>query len=276
MVSGIEIVPGAEMRESDMAANLSALADASNGALSSPVHGRLEPQALDAMFRLHEAGLALVAVTGRPLGWADVLVRLLPVRLAVGENGAGWVWLDSAVRREGYFASAAERDESARLLARIRDRVARDMPDVRVAQDQRARRCDLAFDIGETVQLAPDRIEQLTQLIEAEGARSAVSSVHAHAVPGDWDKAKGVRRGFAEVLGVDLAAERDRWLFVGDSGNDAEAFAWFPGSVGVANVAEHLDRLPIPPAFVTVRERGGGFAELADAVLAHREQGANS
>ncbi len=92
--------------------------------------GRLEPQALDAMFRLEEAGLKLVAVTGRPLGWVDVLVRLLDA----------------------------------------------------------------------------DRIGQLTRLIEAEGARSTVSSVHAHAVPGDWDKAKGVRRGLTDALGVDLAA----------------------------------------------------------------------
>ncbi len=52
-----------------------------------------------------------------------------------------------------------------------------------------------------------------------------------------------------------------------------KAFAWFPNSIGVANDAEHLHRLPIKPAFVTLRERGGGFAEVADAVLANMNHG---
>ena len=76
------------------------------------------------------------------------------------------------------------------------------------------------------------------------------------------------------VLDVDLETERDRWLFVGDSGNDAAAVAWFPNSVGVANVAEHLHQLPIKPAYITVSERGRGFAEVADAVLEHHDHGA--
>jgi hypothetical protein len=56
-------------------------------------------------------------------------------------------------------------------------------------------------------------------------------------------------------------------VFVGDSGNDAEAFAYFPKSVGVANVRAHLDRLPTPPRYVTDAERGEGFAELARRLM---------
>jgi hydroxymethylpyrimidine pyrophosphatase-like HAD family hydrolase len=92
--------------------------------------------------------------------------------------------------------------------------------------------------------------------------------VHAHAIPGPWDKAKGVARALQEVLGIDLDTELDRWVFVGDSGNDAAAFEVFPKSVGVANVRDHLDRLPTPPRYVTDSDRGLGFAELA-AHLAH-------
>ena len=89
-------------------------------------------------------------------------------------------------------------------------------------------------------------------------------------MPGDWDKAQGVVRAARAVLGIELDAERACWAFCGDSGNDAAAFAWFPTSVGVANVRGHLDRLPVPPAWITQAERGAGFAELADAVLAAR------
>ena len=34
--------------------------------------GKLRPQAYRALWRLHEAGLLVVPVTGRPAGWCDV------------------------------------------------------------------------------------------------------------------------------------------------------------------------------------------------------------
>jgi hypothetical protein len=230
-------------------------------------NGVLEPTAYAAMHRLVEAGFDLVAVTGRPLGWTDVIARLWPVRIAVGENGAGWAWVDANGAHEGYFCSQAEREVQASLLRAIRREVASKMPAVATTNDDRHRRCDLAFDVGESRSLPRSEIDALVELIEELGARTSVSTVHAHAIPGDWDKAEGVRRALHEVLSVDLGAEIERWVFVGDSGNDAAAFAGFPKSVGVANVREHLDRLPVPPRYVTDQDRGRGFAELADHLV---------
>ena len=226
--------------------------------------GVLEAAAFVALHALHRAGFQLVAVTGRPLGWTDVLARMWPVTIAVGENGAGWAWRDGVVVREGYFADAAERAEHARLVEAIRREVATRMPHVRLANDRGARRCDLAFDVGEEARLPPADIEALVALIEAHGIRSTVSTVHAHATPGDWDKARGVRKAVREVIGRDLDREVERWVFVGDSGNDAPAFSYFPLSVGVANVRGQLHRLPTPPRYVTDAGYGQGFAELAD------------
>jgi len=226
-------------------------------------NGVLDPSAYAAMHRLAGAGFELVAVTGRPLGWTDVIARLWPVRVAVGENGAGWTWVDEAGAHEGYFCDEAERLTQASLLDAVREKVASDMPEVHVTNDDRHRRCDLAFDIGESVSLPREETDALVALIERMGARASVSTVHAHAAPGPWDKAEGVARALREVLGVELSREIEQWVFVGDSGNDAAAFAHFPKSVGVANVREHLDRLPIPPRYVTDSARGRGFAELA-------------
>lgn len=225
--------------------------------------GLLTEEAFAALWRLASASLRLVAVTGRPLGWADAMASVWPIDAAVGENGAGWAWRDGAAIRTGYFDDRETRDTQAILLARVRRDVARRMPEVQTASDQGARRCDLAFDVGEREALDRAKIDALVALIERAGARSLVSSVHAHAIPGTWDKASGTRRALQESLSADVAAERERWLFVGDSGNDAAAFAFFSLSVGVANVREHLARLPVPPAYVTERERGAGFAELA-------------
>jgi hydroxymethylpyrimidine pyrophosphatase-like HAD family hydrolase len=228
--------------------------------------GRLEACAYAAMQRLADAGVRLVAVTGRPLGWTDVVAHMWPVDLAVGENGAGWAWRDGPRVHEGYAASDDERIEQARLLDRVREQVGRTMPHVQLAADQRARRCDLAFDIGETVQLPAAQVQQLANLIAATGARSLISTVHAHAVPGSWDKASGTIAG-AAAIGIDLRAEIDRWVFIGDSPNDAAAFERFPLSVGVANVTRFLDDLPQPPRFITTGDRGRGFAELVDHLM---------
>lgn len=234
--------------------------------------GRLELCAYEAMWDLSRAGLGLAAVTGRPIGWADVFARQWPVDFAAGENGAGWLVCRDGVLTEYFFHDAEARAQQAEALARIRERVRRELPDVVVANDQLARRADLAFDVGETVKLAPATLARLVAILEDEGARSPVpvSSVHAHAVMGDWDKARGATRALDEVLGVEADRARRRWLFVGDSGNDAAAFSHFDLTVGVANVEDHLCRLPRAPRWVTRGDRGKGFRELADAILSAR------
>jgi hydroxymethylpyrimidine pyrophosphatase-like HAD family hydrolase len=69
------------------------------------------------------------------------------------------------------------------------------------------------------------------------------------------------------VFALDLDAERERLVFVGDSPNDAPMFAFFPNAVGVANVRPFLDRIATPPAYITQREAGAGFVELAEFLL---------
>ncbi len=232
--------------------------------------GRLERPAFDAMWKLHDAGIVLVAVTGRPLGWVDVVAKMWPVALAVGENGAGWSWTKDGRLLEGYFASESDRGAHEALFERVRAAVHAEMPEVSISVDDRARRADLAFDVGEHAQLSRGEIARLVQIIEREGATSSVSSVHAHASPGQWNKASGLVRALADVLGIDLKTQLDRWVFIGDSGNDEAAFGFFPISVGVANVREHVDRLAHPPKFVTTSDRGRGFAELANLLLGAR------
>ncbi len=73
-------------------------------------------------------------------------------------------------------------------------------------------------------------------------------------------------------LGRELAAEVDRWIYVGDSTNDQVMFARFALSVGVANLMHFADRLQTWPAFLATRERGAGFAEVAQAILSARRQ----
>jgi hypothetical protein len=47
-------------------------------------------------------------------------------------------------------------------------------------------------------------------------------------------------------------------------------FAAFPLSVGVANIVDFADCLQRWPAYVTQFDRGRGFVEIAEALLAAR------
>src|SRR6187402_1200883 len=51
-------------------------------------HSQLSEAAYSSLFRLREAGFECYAVTGRPAGWAAVIVNQWPIQGAVAENGA--------------------------------------------------------------------------------------------------------------------------------------------------------------------------------------------
>jgi HAD superfamily hydrolase (TIGR01484 family) len=232
--------------------------------------GALVPAAYDAVVAAKRAGLRVLPVTGRPAGWADVLAAMWPVDAVVAENGAVAVLRDG--RHLDHFwwdDEAARASNRGRLDAIVADVLAQ-VPRARLAEDNWLRRCDVAFDVGETQQLTPDEIEAISARIRAAGARVLVSSVHAHAYFGAHDKAAMLVRVARERFGEDLDGDRARWLFIGDSPNDQAGFSWFPLSVGVANIARYAARLNPPPSYVTPREGGHGFAELVAHVLARR------
>ena len=142
------------------------------------------------------------------------------------------------------------------------------MPGTALASDQRYREADLAIDFREDVaELPRAAVDRIVSMMESEGMTAKVSSIHVNGWFGRYDKLTMTRRLFAEVFGADLDADRSQFVFVGDSPNDAPLFAHFPNAVGVANVRAFADRIPTLPAYVTEREGGAGFAELASFLL---------
>ena len=115
--------------------------------------------------------------------------------------------------------------------------------------------------------LSREWVDRIVALMEREGMTAKVSSIHVNGWFGRYDKLAMTRLLLAEVFAVDLDAQRAQFVFAGDSPNDAPMFGFFPHSVGVANVRPFLDRIATPPAYVTQREAGAGFVELADFLL---------
>jgi hypothetical protein len=84
------------------------------------------------------------------------------------------------------------------------------------------------------------------------------------------EKADGVYPLMQAAFGLNEDEVFTRAAFIGDSPNDASLFADIPVSVGVANVRDALDKIPVPPAYVCERTRGAGFVEFAYRLIEAR------
>jgi hypothetical protein len=170
------------------------------------------------------------------------------------------------VRR--FVADEAEREQIGARIAAIGERILADVPGSALASDQRYRETDLAIDYCEDVPpLSRDAVDRIVALMQAEGMTAKISSIHVNGWFGRYDKLATTRLLLREAFAIDVDAERDACVFVGDSPNDAPMFAFFPNAIGVANVRRFLDRIATPPAWITRNEAGAGFAEVADALL---------
>lgn len=233
-------------------------------------HGLLEEAAYASLFAMKRAGLRLVAVTGRPSGWGEVIARQWPIDGVVTENGPVCVYREGQHVVRDEHCSADERRSRRIRLGSIVESVRVRVPEARLTDDVDARVSDVTWDVGERVRLPEDRIAEIMAVIVAHGARTTRSSVHVHASFDVEDKASGVVGFLGRRFGEDPGRALFRYAYVGDSGNDAPCFAAFRTTVGVANVRSAIARLAVPPRYVTTAERGKGFVELANALVAAR------
>ncbi len=257
--------------------------------------GKLTAEAYSAMWQLHDAGLRVVPVTGRPGGWCDMAIRQWPIDAIVGENGAFvCYWKDG---RPAIFRHPSIPGEEVRQrLDAVRDACLRGVPGCRVARDQFARIYDVAIDFHEdppylsleeaardqgfrlydlAIDFAEDEprlgfeaARRIQDIAQSMGAVAKISSIHVNIWFGDYDKVSMARLFFETVWGV-----RDfhqSVLFFGDSANDEPMFAELPQSCGVANVAPFLELMEHHPAYVTRGAGGYGFAEAAEELLRKR------
>lgn len=230
--------------------------------------GDITPEALDALHQLRNAGLPVLAITGRPAGWCEAFALAWPVGAIVAENGAVALWRgEQGQLCRDHLQDAATRAANFNKLQAVAKRILADMPQTRLATDSPGRETDIAIDHSEFAQLSESEIAQVVTLMRAEGLNATVSSIHINGWIGDHDKLAGARWIVHTRLGRDLDAELDRWVYVGDSTNDARMFGHFEHSVGVANVARFWRLLSHHPKYVAQAERGAGFAEVASAIL---------
>ena len=246
--------------------------------------GAITPDALVALGDLKAAGLKVIAITGRPVGWSEPFAAIWPVDAIVAENGAVALLpaqkmhqTDPLCTSSGhsllskiYQQDTATRAANFTRMQAVLQRIEQQIPGATRATDSAGRETDIAIDHSEFVHLGDDKIAAVVGLMRSEGMHATVSSIHINGWFGNHNKLEGARWIVQQLWGHDLDAGMDHWVYVGDSTNDQLMFETFANSFGVANIERFLPALMHKPRYVTQGSRGAGFAEVAAAVLAAR------
>jgi len=256
-------------------------------------HQAITADALQALADLKAAGLAVIPITGRPVGWCQPhalgdAARGRPawaVDAMVAENG-GVAFVPENLQEIGlqplwnkrcqlhkiYHSEAAVRATNLARMQQVAQRIMQQVPGSALSTDHDGRETDIAIDYNEVALLPPDKVAQVVALFQAHGMHATVSSIHINGWFGDHNKLEAARWMARTLFGRNLDDEIDRWVYVGDSTNDQLMFQHFPHSVGVANISRFAAQLQHWPRYVTPSERGAGFGEVAQALLLARKR----
>jgi HAD superfamily hydrolase (TIGR01484 family) len=246
--------------------------------------GAITNDALQSLHELKAAGLVVIAITGRPVGWSEPFAATWPVDAIVAENGSAALFSSQNTREnstlrasnlnsllsKSYQLDAAARAAHHAHLQRVLTRIEREITLAQRSADSAGRETDIAVDHSEFAQLTQTQIDQVVALMQSEGLQATVSSIHINGWLGDHNKLQGAYWIVRQLYGRDLSQEMDRWVYVGDSANDQLMFKAFDNSIGVANIARFADQLIDKPCYVTASKRGAGFAEVTHALLSVR------
>ena len=247
-------------------------------------HGILPASVLKGLEAAQRAGWRVVLVTGRPCGWADALIKLLPFDAVVAENGAGlFVWPTGKQSRQereepskffwqtsGEYSQTLPKDLKAQHAATSAE-IFKRVPRAKVSSDQPYRIYDLAIDFAEEVNppLGLDEAQEIANIFESRGAVAKVSSIHVNGWWGHFSKVDGFRK----LLAVTGWGQLSEVIYVGDSPNDSPLFEAAGLSVGVANVRDFQNVEGFRgPRYVCAQRQSAGALEVLEKISVLRRR----
>jgi HAD superfamily hydrolase (TIGR01484 family) len=239
-------------------------------------HSQLDSETIRHLELAGQKGFRRVVVTGRPSGWADALIKLLPVDAVVAEQGGTLIhWPKGRGRgvepERLYWSPTGYKTEFTALLNSNGPKdfwsaLQKRFPGIRKAGDQPYRLFDLAVDFAEerSPPLTFAEADEIRQLFEQHGAVAKVSSIHVNGWWGSFDKCQGLQTLVENLWGQNLLSHV---VFTGDSPNDASLFSQVACSVGVANIRDFDEQKFDRPHYITIGREGQGACEVIRALL---------
>ncbi len=230
--------------------------------------GQLHADAYQALWNLHDQGVVVIPVTGRPAGWCEMIARFWPVGGIVGENGAFYFRYFEKKMLRHFVVDEATRLKNRARLDHLAEEVLQKVPGAALASDQFSRLMDVAIDFCEDVPPLPSaQVDKIVSLFESGGATAKISSIHVNAWFGQYDKLSMCKIFAERELKMDLIKNQSAFAFSGDSPNDEPMFGFFDNSFAVANIKNFASKLKHQPSYVANLEGGKGFVEIAKVLL---------
>jgi len=228
----------------------------------------LNSETLKTLEALKEKGLWLALISGRPAGWADCLMRILPIDAMVFENGAGVMIKRGTKIETTRLASDKNLEEERKVLEDLFQEIKKEIPQAKLSTDQPYRLYDYAIDfIEEPPHLSATQVEKILAFLSSKsGVTAKLSSIHINYWCGQHTKVTACEF-LLNTEGKNRNITKENVLYSGDSPNDEPLFQFFPHSVGVANIKLFWDKLKFHPRYVTHSEGGKGFNEFAQELL---------
>jgi HAD superfamily hydrolase (TIGR01484 family) len=234
--------------------------------------GQLGPEAYEALWELHRAGVHVIPITGRPAGWCEMIARQWPVSAVVGENGGFYFRYHNKTMHRQFHFDEATQTANRKKLQLLQQDILKLVPGAAVASDQFCRLMDLAIDFCEDVPALPkSEVQKIVQLFNDAGAEAKVSSIHVNGWFGKYDKLTTTLKMLATEFNVSPADAKKNCAFSGDSPNDEPMFGYFPHSFAVANIQNFIKDLDTPPTYIAQSRGGLGFVEIASQILQQRK-----
>jgi hypothetical protein len=230
--------------------------------------GQLGPEAYAALWDLHNKGIHVIPVTGRPAGWCEMIARQWPVSGVVGENGGFYFRYTQKKMQRHFFFDEKTQAENRAKLNKLQEKILAAVPGCALASDQFCRLMDLAIDFCEDVKPLPKTdVQKIVNLFTEAGAQAKVSSIHVNGWYGNYDKLSMSLKFLEKEFNVSASEAKKVVGFSGDSPNDEPMFAYFPHSFAVANIKEFESLIKNKPTYVASKNGGRGFTEIAAQII---------
>lgn len=231
-------------------------------------NGTLPAVAYEALFKLKNAGIHVIPITGRPAGWCEMIARLWPVSGVVGENGGFYFQYKNKKMHRWFFTGEKTIEENKLRLKKIETEILQNIPGSAVSSDQFCRLMDLAIDFCEDVPaLSKSDIQKIVSIFENHGAVAKVSSIHVNGWFGNYNKVSTTLIFLKNEFGLSEKQALESCAFVGDSPNDEPMFQKFPVTFGVANLSHFADQIKFKPTYIANKNGGEGFSEIVNRIL---------
>ena len=231
-------------------------------------NGLLGPEAYQALWNLHKAGIHVVPVTGRPAGWCEMIARVWPVSGIIGENGGFYFRYHNKKMQRVFFFDETTQKQNREKLNQLQFQILKQVPGCDLASDQFSRLMDLAIDFCEDVPKLPNtEVQKIVDLFHKAGAQAKVSSIHVNGWFGNYNKLSMALTFLKNEFQISPEEAKKVCAFSGDSPNDEPMFEYFPHSFAVANISEFLDQIKSHPTYITKQKGGLGFTEIAHQIL---------